>query len=656
MELSADTMAAAPRASRPPSLLACIACRRQHLKCNAQMPVCSRCQRKNIECVYTQSKRGFRGLRKTSRAIKTPSDTSVSEYNSIKSHDTPGGTDNNYFNRPLGPSPDFNDHTTVELGGATRLASSPRLGLELPEELGGSKNMLKAMTVMPYAAGLSSGPVFDSNTSSIVPPIGSYTSIRGQTIPAPPHLEVSENIADPLIDAFYTFFHPAHPWIIPRKMYVQNPTILPAYLQKIIRFVGSHFIPGSTSESLRNSAASILFDAVPQDGHTVQALFLLAMALFARFEQRQAAECLDKAITLALQLGMNRKEFSVRRGQGIHIMEESWRRSWWDLYIVDGFVSAMDGFDWPSRLRDMPSDVPLPGECQDYNHCLPVRPSKTLFEMQNRAFAEDDFAWSSFAYAVEAMRIMHTVRQSGTEDPTSDHSTIEAIDASLSGFMLSLPSHKRDLVERSGRVDELLFTAQLTIHWASILLHRPRSELAFTAGSYQTSCNADNEFVTRAPVLAFASHASKALSAANEISKMTSLRTPLSMHTPCYICGIALGAVVHLPGYVLETCPQAAGTIKERLQLAINALNILSEVWPMARVVKSQVAQYAREALASPRRMPPNPASAPLLGQIDLAAFDDDSWLEDLNRIDSASVMAFDFAMAPGQPSNASVA
>jgi hypothetical protein len=47
--------------SKPPSLLACIACRRSHLKCDGVKPLCSRCADKSLECVWMESRRGYRG-------------------------------------------------------------------------------------------------------------------------------------------------------------------------------------------------------------------------------------------------------------------------------------------------------------------------------------------------------------------------------------------------------------------------------------------------------------------------------------------------------------------------------------------------------------------------------------------------------------------
>lgn len=45
----------------------------------------------------------------------------------------------------------------------------------------------------------------------------------------------------------------------------------------------------------------------------------------------------------------------------------------------------------------------------------------------------------------------------------------------------------------------------------------------------------------------------------------------------------------------METEPQAASQLRERLQLAVNALNSMGEVWPLAKDMKRQVACFARE-------------------------------------------------------------
>jgi hypothetical protein len=92
--------------------------------------------------------------------------------------------------------------------------------------------------------------------------------------------------------------------------------------------------------------------------------------------------------------------------------------------------------------------------------------------------------------------------------------------------------------------------------------------------------------------------------------------------------------MVQLPAYTLETSLAAASAIKERLQLAVSALTTMGEVWPMAKMVKVQVSQYAREVLTIPR----TPASEAVTGfsiqQSELAAFNEDSWVDLLGRFE----------------------
>lgn len=44
-----------------PSPLACTACRSKHLKCDALVPICSRCIEGGLHCNYTPSRRGIGG-------------------------------------------------------------------------------------------------------------------------------------------------------------------------------------------------------------------------------------------------------------------------------------------------------------------------------------------------------------------------------------------------------------------------------------------------------------------------------------------------------------------------------------------------------------------------------------------------------------------
>jgi hypothetical protein len=57
-----------PKPKHGPVQLACISCRTRHLKCDARVPVCGRCQTEAHECHYVRSRRGYKGPRRVKRA------------------------------------------------------------------------------------------------------------------------------------------------------------------------------------------------------------------------------------------------------------------------------------------------------------------------------------------------------------------------------------------------------------------------------------------------------------------------------------------------------------------------------------------------------------------------------------------------------------
>ena len=609
------------------------------------MPVCSRCENKSIECVWTQSRRGYKGPRRSTQAVPETAETlhtssidlnppSNGQETSITAACAARGPDLHPHEHPFAPHPADVAQPVSGLSGSIPQIKPNIASSQVPTGSVAEFSAYHGAAAFPghgevglYNFSESSGSF--SNSPGYLSGSNTSTSTSGDTASS---VTSTHKLGDPLVDAFYTCFYPGHPFVVPPQYYGGDPSAVPDHLQNVLRFVGSHFVPGACPGSLRVAALASISDNVAEDGYKVQSLLLLAMALFARFEQAQGFDTLQTAVNLALRLGMNHRSYSSFNGQGNKILEESFRRTWWNLYTVDGLVSAIDGLGWTCSLRDIPTDVPLPCECADYMECRPTLSNKSFFDMQNRIFADQNHSWSSFAYEVEAVRLMQNVLQSRTRDQRFTDADVEALDASLSGFQFSLPSSKRDLAERDGKIDEVLFAAHMIVHWSIILLHRPRSSLTSLGNPYETVCSQGD--LATPPVLPRAIHTSKAVRAANELSKMTSIRVPLSVHTPCFTCAISKAAMVHLPAYTLETSLSAASTIKERLQLAVSALSTIGEVWPMAKMVKVQVSAYAREVLMIPR----TPASEAVIGfsiqQNELAAFNDDSWVDLLGRFE----------------------
>lgn len=447
----------------------------------------------------------------------------------------------------------------------------------------------------------SNGSVFEYD------PVGRMVSLSKSPSSTMPTVQT---ISDQLIDMYYSMSHASHPFVLPRSLLLNGMVSIPLHLRTVMQFVACHAVPGYPQEALRNAANSIVTDpTIPRDGFKVQSLLLYFITLYARLETDYAIQTFHQAVDLCLELGMHRQHFTSDstlqncNTASSPYMVESWRRTFWFLYVVDGLVANLNPQRYSSRLSRIgsTSDVPLPSEDFIYDSLLPLPPTRTVSDLIDRAFADDNYAYSSFAYRIEAMRLSGTVRELGSDPFSSNPGAISAIDASLSSFLLSLPPSKRDLIPRPNRnntnsveIDESLFGAHAAIYCAIIALHRPRSNLIFIQNHYPTPCT-ETPVPSSLPIQAYAVHRSKALHAANLLSNATALAVQPTRHGPCFTCAIAAGAVCHLPAYIMETDVSAAGQLRERLQLAVNALNTMGEVWPLARDMKRQVACFAKE-------------------------------------------------------------
>jgi len=58
----------APSGGASLSRVACTECRSRHLKCDAKYPKCSRCRDTGSMCIYTKSRRGWKGIGKKGRS------------------------------------------------------------------------------------------------------------------------------------------------------------------------------------------------------------------------------------------------------------------------------------------------------------------------------------------------------------------------------------------------------------------------------------------------------------------------------------------------------------------------------------------------------------------------------------------------------------
>ncbi|KAF5856800.1 hypothetical protein ETB97_006691 [Aspergillus alliaceus] len=60
-------------------------------------------------------------------------------------------------------------------------------------------------------------------------------------------------------------------------------------------------------------------------GFDMQAVLLYSIATYRGNETKRALDLLDKAIGMALELGLNKQRFALENGNGEVVLEESWR-------------------------------------------------------------------------------------------------------------------------------------------------------------------------------------------------------------------------------------------------------------------------------------------------------------------------------------------
>ena len=516
-----------------PSSLACLFCRTKHLKCDGQMPTCGRCLEHGLDCTYVKSRRGYQGRKKKRSFPDFASDL----------------TSTNFVTN----APDSSDINTSfgDLGDLDSSSIDPTL----------------ALTDFPMA--------IDQQTQS------------EETISLP-HVN-SQDYAnhesyERLIRVFYRDVHPAHPIVLPQKMYLQNRNVLPEYLKTVMAFMASH-LTSEHSDQLRDKAEGIFDPTVPDDAFKVQGLLLLTLTSYARFERDRGNRALTQATTLAAQLGMDSNFFG--QGQGA-AYRESWRRTYWELYTITGLISLIAGENF--RIR-RPEDLLLPGHCEDYREGRTSQ-SRDLSSMRNRVSAEDNFRWSSFAYKIEAMRIMSSVFEGENSHGSLTEVQVQALGASITGFLLSLPDDKRTPLTDDGEIDEVMSCALMVINLAGVCLHFPRSSLAGKA-SFKTVCGNDRKEKMESPDERF--HRAAAIRYANGLSKLISSRHSLRTLTPCFSCSIAFAAAVHLAAVLPRDSSEQQH--KEHIQLELSALNVVGAIWPIGGVVKAQLASYSREVL-----------------------------------------------------------
>jgi hypothetical protein len=294
-------------------ILACVQCRSRHIKCDATQPICNRCKSSGKECSYQKSRRGGldkaalarRRLRLQEEADRTRNDQRQDE-------------------QPSGPQ-----------------------DIQRPFQHSFSDDQL-----LPDRPFIHSG-------ATTVETFGMHTS-------HPSPVVAFQVEADRLYELYFENFWPSFPVVLPLPKLLQRRTSNDHGLNElllVLQWIGSIYAPWTPSEPYYGPAHEAL--GSPFLTHTpfvVQALMLFAIAQHHSDLRQDSYNTLNFAVSMALELNMNQKSFAQAYGESNPVLEESWRRTYYMLYVSDQYFAIVSSSPI-YILATVPNNVDLP--CDD---------------------------------------------------------------------------------------------------------------------------------------------------------------------------------------------------------------------------------------------------------------------------------------------------
>lgn len=526
--MSADDLPA-PGSRKRPASLACYECRRKHLKCDGIMPTCARCASAATNCTYLPSRRG----------------QPCRQQSSSRDRQWPA---NHEQDNPL-PSPG-SQHAWI--GSHDNAPPHPLL------------------TTRPTATG---------NTVVAFGPAGAAYS----------EFPFSSVEKSHLVGLYYSHFHSSHPILVPHAYFTAQR--YPDFLVVAASLVGHHFASTQPPESALPAVISMIISAGDADnGYRVQAFILLALVSLGSHDMSRANDCLDHAVSLAMEANLDSLD-SRSQGTPPSIMHESLRRTWWELFTVDALLALLQG-RVPRITAANPDTLPYVPSAEtlyEVGDLSSRQPSYAEFE--RRFFLQQHGEFSSHFYRIEAAFIVRRVRPLFTGDIV-DPQELEAVCNAIASWPYHLPDSSFALSKPPGYCDQMLVQANLLVQVASIFLHFPRSSLSSRSPSaIDFTCLSKS-----LPRLEKSTqHGIRAIAASRELCHIASIPSLRDSRSPMAVCGFLLGSAVQLStasSYKAQNSHDSQ-QCRHRVVLMLGALRHIGKVWSSGQTALHRVQPFA---------------------------------------------------------------
>ncbi|KAF6805425.1 hypothetical protein CSOJ01_09500 [Colletotrichum sojae] len=533
------------------SSLACLTCRSRHNKCDGQRPRCSRCTEVDRECNYAASRRG--GLDRAALAERRKKLVAASSDGSSKD-----------------------------------ASNSPMRANSQPSSLELSLQVDKAN--LPFTLDLS------NETYLQTPSPSSF---------AEPHVETTSLENDALVKSYYKNFHRFHPFLLPQIHFIRlskDPAILRNLdpVISVMRFLGHIYDAHEWSLPLKERVEAGILQSSASGPFIVQARLVYSIALFWHNYKAESRSEMDAATGLAVELGMFRQEFARQHGAGEPVLAESWRRTWWTLFVVDAYYAGTLG-TMNFTVVDVEATVELPCEDSEYEsgvsliamliHEQNIPEPQTLEDFDSREFAPEGTFFSSFAYLISAVRCaalaISTVPRIASKEDSAG--IIDSADSIIDGWLLLLPKDCMQVMKKSGEIDELMFQAHL-------LIHVPLSDLRFNAVEDVSSCAREPPLENPKSDLINV-HTVRVLRSVEAQIRLLALPVRPFQHTPFTTCIVSEGTLALLSACAYLFKGKRLAVARDQIRMTIGCLRALGEVWPRTAKNVKEIQTIARHVL-----------------------------------------------------------
>ncbi|KIH95336.1 C6 zinc finger domain protein [Sporothrix brasiliensis 5110] len=389
------------------------------------------------------------------------------------------------------------------------------------------------------------------------------TNSYGSEPPGPAatlQVDIGNDIAgDPFITSYYENFHKFHPVALPLKhlMRIHQDPRIQLNLRPLIamlRFIGH------------------IYKAAPTDPILVQCRVLYSIALFWSSYKDESKREMDAAVQLGLDLQMFRQDFAAKYGAQDAVLTECWRRTWWMLYIVDAVYAGTLGAANFVTV-DVEATVDLPCEEADYEKGQIPEP-QTLHDFDCRELAPESTSFSSFAYLVGAVRCSALAISTAPKVAASEESLhiLQAADSVINAWLLLLPSSRKQVMSKTGEIDELMFQAHL-------LIHVPLSDLKFNPVEWISSCARHPPRETSSPELINV-HTVRVRKSIEAQIRLLALPTEHFRHSPFTTCMVSEGTLALLSACTFLLEGKELAVARDQIRMTIGCLKTLGELWP----------------------------------------------------------------------------